>query len=230
MIRGNEDLWVSAEEIAVAYATTEDVGEKEVLTNQLFKLMRNYIHMCANNAVKRARVNYGIYIPKEDFISYYSQYLWEALRDFDVKGKSTFRNIVIRRFSLAEIHTSRMYRTKGSQKDKDGFTYDSARWESLDRFIGTRDGEHEPRTLGETLRDEWDWETEIIENYDVELILNKFRNENERYARVIQLIYLGYEGAELAQAAGEADVYNAKVRKLVQRAKKNFRKFLESAS
>lgn len=185
--------------------------------------MKGYILKSVNNAYMKTAI-YGLEIPKEDFESRFMQYLWEAVESFHGDG-STFKNIVVRRFDFAEKHTWRQYRTKGNENDKNGVSYESARLISLDRSI---DSETESeRTLADiSLFEVNSAEDEYIDQIEVTSIISEFKKVNERYANVIQFISLGYKGADLAIATGEGDSNNPKFRKLVQRSKESFAKYL----
>lgn len=225
MRKSNKNLWVNVEGLAVAYATENDGFRKELILEEIFEAMEGYINTCINNAVRNAQ-NYGLIIPREDFESRYFQYLWEALEAFDIEGESTFKNIVLRRFRFAETHTWRQYKSKGNNEDKDGVSYESARWDSLDRNIcgGSSDDD---KTLAEVIVGESQSAEEVfVDNNEEEEILKAFAKVNERYSNVIRFLYLGYEGDDLAKVTGEADKYDAKMRKLVQRSKDAFKKFM----
>ncbi|MDC3413942.1 BacL2 family protein [Terrihalobacillus insolitus] len=225
MTKTNQTLWVNVEGMAVVYANETDTFAKQDILAEVFESMKKYIGSCVRNAVRKAETH-GVIIPHEDFESRYMQYLWEALEAFDPNGEYSFEQIVKRRFRFAETHTWRQYKTKGDENDKDGVTYASARWDSLDRKIGGGEGEDNKTfadlVLGETVSAEEEF---LARNEEMEII-NEFAKVNERYANVIRFMALGYEGDVLAIATGEADSNNAKMRKLVQRAKEAFRKFL----
>src|SRR5699024_1650174 len=170
--------------------------------------------------------NYGLFIPKEDFESRFMQYLWESIEAYEIGG-STFKNIVIRRFRFAETHTWRQYKSKGDSSDKDGISYDSARWDSLDRKVGGGDSEDDKTMADIVLGDTDSAEKEYLDLYDEQAIIEEFSKVNERYSNVIRYMSLGYEGDDLAIATGEADSNNAKMRKLVQRSKASFKKFID---
>lgn len=224
MKKANQTLWVNVEGLAVAYAKSSNQFAKQVILAEVFEAMKNYIRKCVNNAVRKAE-NYGIQIPREDFESRFMQYLWEALEAFQINGGSTFKNIVLRRFQFAEAHTWRQYKTKGNENDKDGVSYASARWDSLDRKIGG-DSE-EDKTLAEVVLGETkSAEAEFLGQREEMEIIDQFAQVNERYANIIRFMALGYDGDALAIATGEADSNNAKMRKLIQRSKEAFAKFM----
>jgi hypothetical protein len=225
MTKANQTLWVNVEEMAVQYVKATDVFVKQDILAEVFESMKKYIGSCVRNAVRKAETH-GVIIPREDFESRYMQYLWEALEAFNPNGKYSFEQIVKRRFRFAETHTWRQYKTKGDENDKDGVTYVSARWDSLDRKVGGGEGEDNKTfgdiVLGETVSAEDEF---LSRNEEMEII-NEFAEVSERYATVIRFLALGYEGDALAIVTGEADSNNAKMRKLVQRSKESFKKFL----
>lgn len=224
MSESNSLLWENMEKMAGLYANEDKIYEKEKILSNIFEEMKSYISKCINNAYMKPK-NYGLEIPKEDFESRFKQYLWEAIESFQVGG-STFKNIVIRRFDFAEKHTWNQYKTKGNKDDKDGVSYVSARLDSLDRRIAGSDLEGET-----TLANLLNWkvvsaEEELLDKLEEAEILSDFARVNERYANVIRFMALGYEGNALAIATGEADSNNAKFRKLTQRSKESFAKFM----
>jgi hypothetical protein len=223
MKKANETLWVNVEGMAVAYAKETNQFAKQDILAEVFEAMKKYIRKCVNNAVRNAE-NYGLQIPREDFESRFMQYLWEALEAFEVGG-SSFKNIVLRRFRFAETHTWRQYKTKGNENDKDGVSYESARWDSLDRKVGG-DSEDDKTFAEVVLGNAVSAEDEFLGQREEMEIVDEFTQVNERYANVIRFMALGYEGDMLAIATGEADSNNAKMRKLVQRAKESFAKFM----
>lgn len=206
------------------YVNETEIYKKEKILSNVFEEMKSYISNCINNAYMKPR-NYGLEIPKEDFESRFMQYLWEAVESFQVGG-STFKNIVIRRFDFAEKHTWNQYKTKGNKGDKDGISYESARLDSLDRRItGSEPGRE--TTLANLLNwKEVSAEEEFLDQLEEASIISEFAKVNERYAKVIRFMALGYEGNALAIATGEADSNNPKFRKLVQRSKESFAKFM----
>lgn len=220
----NAELWIEVEAMVESYANLTDAFEKEIVFGEIFETMQGYLRTSINNAFKNAK-EYGLHIPKEDFESRFFQALWESVEAFEIGG-SKFKNIVIRRFQFAETGTWRQYKRKGNDKDVNGITYDSARWDSLDRKIGGESSEGE-RTLADVaFGDEKSTEDTFFDSYDVELLLNEFKATNERYANVIAHMALGMTGDDLAIATGESDSNDAKMRKLVQRSKQAFEKFL----
>lgn len=223
----NKTFWREVEDLAIAYANEKNATKKEQLLEKLFDKMNGYKQSCITNAVKNAE-SYGLSIPEEDFESRFNQYLWEAVESFQPDGQTTFRNIIITRFRLAEVHTFRQYRCVGNDTDKDRLTYEKARWDSLDRTI-SNGSDDDNKTLGEVyIGEDLSAEDEVLIDMEVEEILKAFIKENERYGRVIRYLYLGYKGEDLAIATGESDKYDAKVRKLVQRSKQAFKKFMEN--
>lgn len=224
MKKENKTLWVTVEDLAVQYAKEANEVIRESIVNMIFKNMDKYMKTSINNAYTSAR-NYGLSIPKEDFESRFMQYLWEAIEAYEIGG-SSFKNIVMRRFDFAEKHTWCQYKSKGDSNDKDGVSYDSARWDSLDRKAGGSESESEKSLADVVLGDTISAEDEYIEQNEEMRIIDDFAQVNERYANVIRFMALGYDGDALAMATGEAKSNNSKMRKLVQRSKESFHNFL----
>ena len=228
MNKSNVSLWCDLEKMVELYAKETEIYKKETILSNVFEEMKSYISKCINNAYLKPR-NYGLEIPKEDFESRFMQNLWEAVESFQVGG-STFKNIVIRRFDFAEKHTWNQYKTKGNKDDKDGVSYESARLESLDRKIGGSESEEET-----TLANLLNWkvvstEDKFLDQIEEASIISEFARVNERYANVIRFMALGYKGDALVIATGEADSNNPKFRKLIQRSKESFAKFMNERS
>lgn len=222
----NEILWTKVEGLAVEYSESINLFEKELKMAEIFNVMAKYINTCVINSVANARNN-GLFIPKEDFESRYMQYLWEAVEAYNKEDGYSFKNIVIRRFRFAEAHTWRQYKAKGSENDKDGITYDSARWDSLDRKVEGDSSEGNKTLADFVLGEGVSAEDAYMQQYEEMEIINEFAEVSERYATIIRLMVLGYDGDTLAIASGESDSYDAKMRKLVQRAKQSFKKFMD---
>lgn len=224
MDKVNKCFWGGLEEMAGLYNSETKVLKKEIILLNIFEEMKSYILKSVNNAYLNTK-NYGLVIPKEDFESRFMQYLWEAVESFE-SGGSTFKNIVVRRFDFAEKHTWRQYKTKGNENDKNGVSYESARLVSLDRKVDSSDAGSE-RTLADvSLCEVYSAEDEYLDKIEEATIISEFKQVNERYANVIQFMSLGYKGDELAIATGEADSNNTKFRKLIQRSKESFAKYL----
>lgn len=224
MKNNNKKLWVNVEKMVEEYAKETDLTLKDNMLSNIFDYMEAYTISCVNNAFENAR-NYGLVIPKADFESRFMQYLWESIEAYEIGG-STFKNIVIRRFRFAESHTWRQYRAKGDSSDKDGFTYDSARWDSLDRKVGSGDSDDDKSMADVVLGDSHSAEQQYLDDYDYDEILEDFSKLNERYSIIIRYMAAGYEGDDLAIVTGEAESNNAKMRKLVQRSKAAFKKYM----
>lgn len=225
----NQNVWGIAEGLAEMFRKEKELSKQQLIIEDIFQAMEGYLQTCITNAVNSAR-NYGIVIPREDFESRFFQYLWEAVEAYKKEdGEVSFKNIAIRRLRFAEIHTWKQYQTKGDENDKDGISYETARWDSLDRKIGS--GSDDDKSLGEmVIGDEVSAEDIFIDEYEEVEILSAFEKVNERYSNVIRYMALGYEGDDLAIATGESDKYDAKVRKLVQRARNSFEKYIKEYS
>nr|BDD45011.1 hypothetical protein 6 [Bacillaceae bacterium] len=223
MKKQNKALWTKVEGLANEFVSEKDDFKKEMIFAELFDSMQKYVSTCANNAVRKAG-EFHLHIPKDDFTSAFNLALWQSIEAFDpTKGK--FKSLVSYRFRIAEATVWRMYETK-DENEKDGRSFEKARWDSLDKKIGGGDGESETTFAELVVGDTPSVEETFIEDNGVVEILKAFAEKNERYAKVIAAIYEGYEGDDLAKAIGEGEKYNAKVRKLVQRAKDSFAKFM----
>ncbi|RCX20400.1 hypothetical protein DFP94_103125 [Fontibacillus phaseoli] len=214
-IKVNEDL-VNA--LASDFANAEN----QVVFTDLFKEIYPFIQFMAVRANKRAS-NLGVNIPNEDFESQFAQALYQSVKGYD----PTLGNFMPRfqRFmKLRESDAWRLYERKSDEKDKDGRRYDKAQLDSLDREIC---GDSDKRfTLGETvLEPTMSAESEFFEKEDILKIISDFAELNERHAKVVLLLNSGASNSEIAFTFGETE-YNSKIRKLVQRTKQSFSKFL----
>lgn len=196
--------------------------KSQYIFNILYREVEGFIKMSGKKAYVRAK-NYGVHIPLEDFESYYNEALWKSAIDYDEK-LGEFMPRLLTNIRRLERNVWRQYETKGGDKDKSGKRYEKAQNDSLDRIIDQDSG----FTLGEVLlKSTKSTEQLFFEKESIRKILEDFEKINERYAKVVTLIYFGATNDEIARAFGESE-YNAKTRKLVQRAKESFRKFLIS--
>lgn len=228
MTKRNEINWVEVEELAVAYGNAADTYVREALLANIMGKVERYLKTCVNNAHNHAYVK-GLHIPKEDFESYMTEYVWKAIETYDKNGGYKIEAIIKRRIHLAEIDASRTYRKRGHDTDKDGYTYESARWDSLNRSVG---GEDDSKELSDyVLGDTPSAEEEYLENAEQNVIINAFERtskKNARYANIIRHLALGFVGDDLARVTGEAEENNGKMRMYTKRAKDSFKEFLES--
>lgn len=194
----------------------------QVAFSDLFTEVYPFIKFMAGRAKARA-LNLGVHIPVEDFESQFAQGLYQAAEDFNQTYGDfmpRFQQFMKRR----ESDAWRRYERKGDESDKNGRRYDKAQLDSLDRKIGS---DHDNRfTLGESVLEPTESaENEFFRKEDIKKILTDFGEVNERHAKIILLLNCGATNDEIAAAFGEGQ-YNAKIRKLVQRAKESFRRFL----
>lgn len=214
------------EELAIAYATATNIYVREAILSDIMIKIKSYLKACINNAHNRSK-RLGVYIPKEDFESFMTEYIWKAIETYDVNGGYEIDAIIKRRIRLAEIDASRKYRKPGNDTDKDGYTYVSARWDSLNRSVSNEQSSEELLNyiLGEAPSAEYVY-TNKAEQIEIIEAFEQSSKKNLRYANIIRSMWLGYEGGELAIVTGEEEEYNAKMRTYVSRAKKSFKEFL----
>jgi len=228
MTKRNEINWEEIEGLATTYGATVDIYVRESILGDIMGKVEKYLNTCVNNAHSHANAT-GLHIPKEDFESYMTEYVWKAIESFDKDGGYKIGAIIKRRIHLAEIDVSRTYRKRGSDSDKDGYTYESARWDSLNRSVG---GEGDSKELANyVLGDTPSAEDEYFDNAEQLSILEDFEKsskKNIRYANIIRNMWLGFEGDDLARITGVEEAYNAKMRTYVSRAKTSFKEFMES--
>lgn len=220
MRASNTKLWLNAETLVDQYMEARDKKIKEQLFDELFISMKKYIGTCAGNAVRRAS-EFRLSIPKEDFISAFNLSLWETIKSFDAH-KGRLKSLIAYRFRIAEAIVWRQYETR-DVNEKDGRSYAKARWESLDKGVDSSD--NESSLVDFIVTDQPSAEETYIAKHAVTDLIQTFATENARYAKVIDSLYKGYEGNDLAQIMNEGPIYDARVRKLVQRARNSFSKF-----
>ncbi|QAA23774.1 BacL2 family protein [Sporolactobacillus terrae] len=189
---------------------------------ELFIRLKKYIGSCAGNAVRHASQFY-LSIPKEDFISAYNLSLWEAVKSFD-PTKGRLKSLVSYRFKMAEATVWRQYETR-DENEKDGRSYAKARWDSLDRSLSDSNGDSSVSLIDIIITDHPSTEDTYLSNHAFTNLVQAFAKKNARYAKIIDSLSKGYGGNDLARVTDEGYCYDAKVRKLVQRAKDSFRAF-----
>lgn len=150
-------------------------------------------------------------VPREDYLSTFYEAVWEAAQEYD--GRSHFAQRL--HFFLKRAGAD-VYRYHTCQK--------RCIWvERLSAVLLEKD-EAYVQLLSEV--DQFD--DEVTVKSTIQKSLADFGRVNERSGRIVTLIYAGYENEEIAQALGE-ESYNAKTRKAVQRAKQQFKQFLQAS-
>lgn len=171
----------------------------------------------------------GVFIPEATFESYILEYFWKGIEGFDKNKGYTFKSVIKHRIYLAEIDASRTFRKKGSDSDKDGYTYEPARWKSLNRPISKEGEQNEIIEL--ISHKSLSAEQEFLNKHNRKVLIKDFAessNTNKRYANLISFMILGYKGKELAEITGEGKFNNSSMRKLVSRARYRFKIFLKN--
>ena len=228
MKKTNVINWELVEELAGTYKTTTDEFEREDALALIFDMLQNYVRTSVRNATSKTK-DHGLTIPAEDFESQMLQAVWKSVESFEVGGEHPLKAIIIRRISLSEKDVARTYRRRSNDvNDKDGYTYEMARWDSINRQVGGDGGEKE---LGDFLvSEEPTTEDVVIKNKTIQDMLDEFETlskAHKRHALIIRYMLLGYESDDLAIATGLADSYNSSVRKFVSRAKEAFKKYMD---
>jgi hypothetical protein len=206
-----------------ALATEYVKTNRLAVLNELAKELLLYARWKARYATWKAKRT-GVYIPLEDFESNFLMAVMDAAKTYDPKkGHFIGRlNYLISR--CYEPAVWRKYATKKSDSKSNGSRYMKANMDSLDRVIDAENGS----TLGEAvLIQHTSAEEQFMNSYMIEKILNEFCVINKHYGNVIVLIHKGVTNEELALIFGERE-YNVRIRKLVQRAKKSFRNFVDT--
>lgn len=192
----------------------------QLIFNQLYVEVTPLIKSMAMRARTRA-INLGVNIPMEDFESQINESLYEASKNY----KSDYGHFIPRFqwfVKRQEPIVWRMYETKGCVKDRNGKKYEKAKFEYLDREINF---EKDGYTLGQVIEKVDSAEKVFLEKEEKKTILREFNEKNKKKYKIIAFLQYGLTNKEIAVVLGEKD-YNAKTRKLVQRAKESFRDFL----
>jgi len=206
--------------LAYEYSRTRD----QFVFRDLFFEMYPFLRSRALRAYRKA-LQRGLHIPSEDFESQFGQALYQSSLGYDytLGGYLPRLQFFIK---LREADVWRSYRTQYMIKSERKTLYLKAQYESLDRNISDDGGDQ--ISLGDVVLPHVpSAESEYLERENVNVFLNEFRKMNSRYASVILLLGMGGSNSDLARAAGE-EYYNPKVRKLVQRSKSAFNKYLIS--
>ncbi|MDO3411004.1 hypothetical protein QWJ34_14665 [Saccharibacillus sp. CPCC 101409] len=209
------------EELIDALAAEFSKKEDPFIFEDLFLEVYPFIKKKAESARIRAQ-RFGISIPAEDFESRFAEGLYEATKTFR-RELGSFMPRLQNFLRFRESDVWRQYANKGGKNDKNERRYDKARLDSLDRLVALP--EESNRTLGEAvLPTATSAENEFMERMEIRRLLDGFSDINAKYARVIKMLNEGAANQEIAAAFGEEE-YNARMRKLVQRAKNSFRVF-----
>lgn len=227
MAKKNVIDWKLVEGLASEYVNTGDEFKREDILASILSNVENYLLTGIRNATTHA-IDAGLSIPAEDFESHMLQAVWNSVESFEEGSKYAFKSILARRIQTAEANVFRLYRRRSDDKnDKDGYTYESARWDSINRQVGGGEGTKE---LGEFLVSEAATTEEVvIENETINNILAEFKTlskMHQRHENIIRHMYAGYTSDDLAIATGLAESNNGTMRKHVSRAKKAFEEFM----
>jgi RNA polymerase sigma factor (sigma-70 family) len=188
--------------LAKNYADTKD----ESVFRELHQLVEKLVYSTA----RKHEVGSGI--PLEDFVSMYTEAVWEAARNYD--GRTHFLQKLYTEMKQKRSKLYRHYRSQSRYSEDNALLY-------LDHGF-----DDEQRSLGERLPDERsNVEERVIGEESTKKMLAGFATSNERFGQVVQLLQFGCTNSEIAIALG-ANEYDAKTRKVVQRAKDAFRSFV----
>lgn len=179
------------------------------LDNILFSI-QPYLSKKAHLAKREAQMS-GVYIPYEDFYSNYLLSTWQALEDYKDINDKNFKTVLGRRLYFSKCEAWRGYKKKSADaRDKDGITYVSGRWDSIDELSNT---------FGEI--------SQTNDYFHLNEVLTKYYQENPINCRFISMLIRGFSPAEAVMQLGICKKYDASARKKVQRIRESFRRFLE---
>ncbi|GKU76580.1 hypothetical protein [Paenibacillus sp. L3-i20] len=190
--------------------------------SQLYRELYPFILVKADRACQRA-IRTGVNIPREDFISFFSQGLFQATSGYDINIGDFMPRYQVN-LRLREADAWRCYETRGTKHAER--RYEKARFISLDTPRSNR-GEDTLFSYSDAIMTPVPSSEQIVmEREHVKGILKEFEIMNRKYAQVIKLIDIGCTMQEIAGQLGE-NGYNPKMRKLIQRSKQKFAKFLQ---
>ncbi|MGV2883309.1 hypothetical protein [Paenibacillus taichungensis] len=181
----------------------------QLIFNQLYVEVTPLIKSMAMRARTRA-INLGVNIPMEDFESQINESLYDASKNY----KSEYGHFIPRFHWFVKRQEPivwRMYETKGCVKDRNGKKYEKAKFDYLECEINFEKVDSAEKVF--------------LEEEEKRTILREFSEKNKNNYKIIVFLQYGLTNKELAVVLNEKD-YNAKIRKLVQRAKESFRDFL----
>ncbi|MBW4080273.1 hypothetical protein [Paenibacillus sp. S150] len=202
--------------LAAKYAYTK---KPEALNDLAIELLP-YIRKRAKHTAWKTQ-NHGFYIPKEDFESNYSLALIETAETYDPRKGSFIGRL---EYLISQSYGPAVWRSYSTNVGigRNAKRYSKACLDSLDRIIHPEDG----LTLGEVVLGSFiSAEDEYLEKSMLQTSLSEFEKRNNLYGKIIKMIYYGVTTKELATTIGEKE-YNAKTRKLVQRARQSFRHYI----
>lgn len=198
-----------AHSYALQYATKGGDEEKQRQTfHDLAQLVRPSIMRKASREVRS-----NPHIPREDFISEFLEALFRAAKNYN--GEIRF----MARFNIfmnqAAVNTIRHHNyMKRSHRD-----------DSMDKLVFyENDPEDECVSYYDTIPSQESVEEEVLA-LEIKKTLADYATVNERNARIIEMVIQGCTNLEIAKSIG-ANQYDARTRKVVQRAKEGFKAFL----
>ena len=201
------DFWEKVDKKLTDYVNCPDNKNFE----ELFSCLEDYLSKRATAARYKAEAT-GVYIPFEDFYSNFRLSTWQAIEDYPTIETSTFKSVLLHRLFFSERAVWQLYKKKSAdQTDKDGVTYEGARWSSTDEL---------PETFyNSTEMDE--------ERFYLLEELEKYASVNRTNYNFLRLLIYGFTPKEAVIKLKIADEYDASARKKVQRIRRSFKKFLE---
>lgn len=156
---------------------------------------------------KEARGN--PWIPREDFESEFWEALFRAAKYYN--GDIPFAARLNEFISQAAINLIRHYRCSQIQM------------EPLDKLL-YEDEKETPKTYYDIIPSQENVEGEVLAR-EIKKTLADYAKSNERNAKIVQFVLHGCTNLEIARSIG-ANQYDAKTRKIVQRAKEGFKSLL----
>ncbi|MFP7253829.1 hypothetical protein SFC02_05955 [Terribacillus goriensis] len=207
--------WFLIEEKINEFKGAPTVERADTIFQDIFYILESYLNKKSISAYQRAKRLF-VSLPLEDFSSNFHLALWNVVQEDD--SHEQFKIKLLHRLKIAEASVWRKYKTKGSQDDKDETSYNKARWETLsfDKEEYVYDQEVSPST-----------EEVFMEAYTLKKYINDFIDLHPNSGRIIKALYLGYYGKELANTI-YGEPYTTTIRKKVERARDEFKKFLFS--
>lgn len=189
--------------------------KKKEVFEELYEAVRPMVYHEARKAEERTG------IPREDFISLFSEDVWQAasgqaVKDFD--GSSNFSQRLHTFFERSKTDAIR-HRTAGRRRFKT---------EYLSNPVKYYEGNQET-TYADVIPLPYSLENEVGSSDAVKRLLAGFRRANERDFTVIAMILEGHSKQEIANVLG-SEKYDARTRQIVTRSRNAFRDYVSKFS
>lgn len=183
-----------------------------ILNNAQYDKIFDYIHpeieTWANRAHYRAQVT-GIIIPKNDFISYFVEAIWQSI-EFYVNSlqsdkKYELSHIITHRVKIAEASVWRNYKNRGTT-DRNQEQYLDGKWMPLSKV---------PEST-----------FDFMKQMNLHFQIEEFKKHHPSDGIILDMLVAGYKPKEICLKLFNCTEYSPKYRKRINRVRKKFKEFL----